>query len=115
MNQANSYTLCGAAVAASIVTVMMVAGCATESAPVAAPAGSTTVLVQIQPARIPPNPQGAFALSTVTGCNVTFLGQAAGTDTFRYAVAPTSRMPDVQQCIASLRTQPGVLAVSAAQ
>ena len=99
--------LCTLLVAAAL------AGCATDQPPMAAPAGSKTVDVQIQPARIPPNEQGAFALSTYTGCNIVFLGKAAGTDTFSYGVATTSRMATIDQCLASLRQQPGVLAVSA--
>lgn len=98
---------------ATLLVSAALAGCATDQPPMAAPAGSKTVDVQIQPARIPPNEQGAFALSTTTGCNVVFLGKAAGTDTFSYAVATTSRVSDFNQCLSSLRQQPGVLAVSA--
>jgi len=99
--------------ALALLLVAALAGCATDAPPRAAPAGSKTVDVQIQPARIPPNEQGAFALSTFTGCNVVFLGRAAGTDTFSYAVSTTSRVPEISQCLASLGQQPGVLAVSA--
>ena len=97
----------------ALLLAALLAGCATDQPPMAAPAGSKTVDVQIQPARIPPNEQGAFALSTFTGCNIVFLGKAAGTDTFSYGVATTSRMATIDQCLASLRQQPGVLAVSA--
>ena len=97
----------------ALLLVAALVGCATDAPPRAAPAGSKTVDVQIQPARIPPNEQGAFALATFTGCNVVFLGRAAGTDVFSYAVSTTSRVPEMSQCLASLSQQPGVLSVSA--
>ncbi len=68
---------------------------------------------KIQPARIPPNPQGAFALSTATGCDVIYIAKTSAVDTVTYAVRPTSRMPDLSQCVDSLRTQPGVESVAA--
>jgi hypothetical protein len=71
--------------------------------------------VKIQPARIPPNPQGAFALSTATGCDVIFVARSPDADTVTYAVRPTSRVPDAAQCAALLAQQPGVEAVAAAR
>ena len=68
---------------------------------------------RIQPARIPPNPQGAFALSTATGCDVIYISKTANTDTVTYAMRPTSRMPDLAQCVDSLKSQPGVESVTA--
>ena len=68
--------------------------------------------VRIQPARIPPNPQGAFALSTATGCDVIYVAKSQTVDTVTYAMRPTSRIPDQQQCVARLQDQPGVEAVS---
>jgi hypothetical protein len=68
--------------------------------------------VKIQPARIPPNPQGAFALSTATGCDVIYISKAMSADTVTYAVRPTSRIPDPAKCLDSLREQPGVESVS---
>ncbi len=68
--------------------------------------------VKIQPARIPPNPQGAFALSSATGCDVIYITKAMATDTVTYAVRPTSRIPDAAKCLDSLRGQPGVESVS---
>jgi len=113
----NRFELRWSAGATTLLCTLLIAaalaGCAKDQPPMAAPAGSKTVDVQIQPARIPPNEQGAFALSTYTGCNIVFLGKAAGTDTFSYGVATTQRMQTLDQCLASLRQQPGVLAVSA--
>lgn len=68
---------------------------------------------KIQPARIPPNPQGAFALSTATGCDVIYISKTSSTDTVTYAMRPTSRMPDLAQCVDSLKNQPGVESVTA--
>jgi hypothetical protein len=69
--------------------------------------------VRIQPARIPPNPQGAFALSTATGCDVIFVAKSPAVDTVTYAMRPTNRVPDVSQCEALLAQQPGVEGVTA--
>jgi len=71
--------------------------------------------VRIQPARIPPNPQGAFALSTATGCDVIFVARSAVADTVTYAMRPTNRVPDVSQCETLLAQQPGVEGVSPAR
>lgn len=80
------------------------------------PAGpSQLVNITLQPARISPNPQGAFALSEVTGCYVEFVGRGPAEPTFQFRVAPTQRMPSIEQCLESLRTQPGVTAVQVAK
>ncbi len=71
--------------------------------------------VKIQPARISPNPQGAFALSSTTGCDVIYIARAPAPDTVTYAVRPTSRIPDAKQCIEMLKEQPGVEAIVAAR
>ncbi len=68
--------------------------------------------VKIQPARISPNPQGAFALSTATGCDIIYVGKANSSDTVTYAVRPTSRVPDAAECVDRLRGQPGVEAIT---
>jgi hypothetical protein len=73
------------------------------------------VNLKIQPVRIPPNPQGALALGTVTGCRIDFVGTTPAADTWQFRVSPTSRMPTVDQCLASLKTQPGVLGVEPAK
>ena len=71
--------------------------------------------VRIQPARIPPNPQGAFALSSFTGCDVIYVGKTDSPETFTYAVRPTSRVPDAARCASLLSEQPGVVAMAAAR
>lgn len=68
---------------------------------------------RIQPARIPPNPQGAFALSSATGCDVIYIARTSTADTVTYAMRPTSRVPDLAQCVESLKSQPGVESVTA--
>lgn len=68
---------------------------------------------RIQPARIPPNPQGAFALSSATGCDVIYIAKTSAADTVTYAMRSTSRMPDLAQCVESLKKQPGVESVTA--
>ena len=64
--------------------------------------------VRIQPARISPNPQGAFGLSSATGCDVVYVARTDSPDVVTYAVRATSRTPDVDKCVARLRAQPGV-------
>lgn len=63
---------------------------------------------KIQPAKVTPNPQGAFGLSYETGCDVIYVMKAAAPDTVQFAVRPTSREPDAQRCVELLRTQPGI-------
>jgi hypothetical protein len=104
-----------AAFATVALTLGLTAGCSTP-----APSGKDAQIppsqlldVKIQPARIPPNPQGAFALSTATGCDVIYITKAMAADTVTYAVRPTSRIPDAATCVESLRREPGVESVSA--
>jgi hypothetical protein len=63
---------------------------------------------------ISPNPQGALLLSEVTGCYVEYVGKGPVEPVFQFNVGPTQRVPNIEQCIASLRTQPGVTAVQSA-
>jgi len=51
----------------------------------------------------------------VTGCRIDFVGTTPAADTWQFRVSPTSRMPTVDQCLASLKTQPGVLGVEPAK
>ena len=105
-----------AALAAAALTLGLSAGCSTTPAPSGKDAqipASQLYNVKIQPARIPPNPQGAFALSTATGCDVIYITKAATADTVTYAVRPTSRVPDAARCVESLRSEPGVESVAA--
>jgi hypothetical protein len=93
----------------------LLTACATDPAAPATEAripGATYYDVRIQPARISPNPQGAFMLSAGTGCDVVYVTKAAAADTVSYAMRPTSRIPDAKQCLELLKEQPGVEAVS---
>jgi hypothetical protein len=107
---------CAAMAAAIALSVGLLNGCATSATPGAKDAripAAQNYDVKIQPARIPPNPQGAFALSTATGCDVIYIAKAAAADTVTYAVRPTSRVPQASQCSVRLAQQPGVEGVSA--
>jgi hypothetical protein len=80
------------------------------------PTGAAELVnVTLQPARISPNPQGAMALSEVTGCFVEFVGRGSAESVFQFRVAPTARVPSVEQCLTSLRSQPGVTGVQLAK
>ena len=86
-------------------------GCATGSS---VPVGASQLMdVQLQPVRVPPSAQGAYALSIVTGCDIQYVGQAPGVETWRFRVQPTERVGTIDQCVASLKSQPGVLGVIA--
>lgn len=87
-------------------------GCATGAS---VPVGAGQLMdIQLQPVRVPPNAQGAYALGIVTGCDIQYVGQAPGLETWRFLVKATERVGTVDQCVASLKTQPGVLGVNAA-
>ena len=95
-----------------LAATVALAACASSDRNTDTPTGpGQLVNLKIQPVRIPPNPQGALALGTVTGCRIDYVGTTAAADTWQFRVSPTSRMPTVDQCLASLKTQPGVLAV----
>jgi hypothetical protein len=79
------------------------------------PTGATQLVnITLQPARVSPNPQGAMLLSEVTGCYVQYVGKGPTEPVFQFRVGPTQRMPTMDQCLASLRVQPGVTAVQVA-
>jgi hypothetical protein len=111
-------TLDNTAFATLAVFAVLASGCSTGPRP-----GTTDARipeahnydVKIQPARIPPNPQGAFALSTATGCDIIYVAKSPVAETVVYAVRPTSRVPDAAACTASLARQPGVESVAAAR
>ena len=87
-------------------------GCSTGAS---VPIGTSQLFdIQLQPVRVPPSPQGAMALSIVTGCDIQYVGEAPGSETWRFSVQPTQRVGSLEQCISSLKTQPGVLGVGAA-
>jgi hypothetical protein len=102
---------------ASAFAAVLLAGCASSSdRNTDTPTGpGQLVNLKIQPVRIPPNPQGALALGTVTGCRIDFVGTTPAADTWQFRVSPTARVPLVDQCLASLKTQPGVLGVEVAK
>lgn len=105
-----------ACLATAALTLGLSTGCSSTPSPSGKDAqipASQLYEVKIQPARISPNPQGAFALSAATGCDVIYITKAAVADTVTYAVRPTSRIPDSAKCVDSLRSQPGVESVSA--
>jgi hypothetical protein len=87
-------------------------GCATGSS---VPVGTSQLFdLQLQPVRVPPSDQGAMALSIVTGCDIQYVARAPGSETWRFRVQPTQRVMSLEQCVASLKTQPGVIGVNAA-
>jgi hypothetical protein len=76
------------------------------------PTGPVQLLdITLQPARVPPRPEGAMLLSAATGCYVEYVGKGAVEPVYQFKVAPTKRTPSLDQCIASLRGQPGVTGV----
>jgi hypothetical protein len=80
------------------------------------PAGPTQLLnITLQPVRVSPNPQGALLLSEATGCYVEYVGKGPAEPVFQFRVAPTERVPTMEKCLASLRSQPGVTAVAPAK
>ena len=100
-------TLALAAVAAAL------AACATGGTD--KPTGPTQLLnISLEPVRISPNPQGALLLSEATGCYVEYVGKGPVEPVFQFKVGPTQRVPNMDQCLASLRVQPGVTGVQAA-
>jgi hypothetical protein len=97
-----------------LVSAVGLSACASQDRNTDTPTGpGQLVSLKIQPVRIPPNPQGALALGTVTGCRIDYVGTTPAADTWQFRVSPTSRMPTVAQCLESLKTQPGVLGVEA--
>ena len=98
---------------ALIAVALALAACAAGSTQ---PTGPTQLVnVGLQPARITPNAQGAMALGVVTGCSVEFVGRGQGDLVWQFRVAPTARVPSLDACLSSLRTQPGVTAVDVAR
>jgi len=77
------------------------------------PVGPTQLFnITLQPVRVPPNPQGALLLGEATGCYIEYVGKGPAEPVFQFRVAPTDRVPTMEKCLASLRTQPGVTAVA---
>jgi hypothetical protein len=98
-------------ISASLVVVTAAQAAGTDQ-----PTGPSQLLnITLQPVRVPPNPQGALLLGEATGCYVEFVGKGATEPTFQFRVAPTKRVPTMDKCLASLRSQPGVTAVAPAK
>jgi hypothetical protein len=84
--------------------------CATGSS---TPTGAGQLVnVTLQPARVPPNPQGAMALSAVTGCDIQYVGRGPVEPVFQFQVRPSERVPQFERCLELLKVQPGVEGVS---
>jgi hypothetical protein len=97
-----------------LATSATLAACASSDRNTSTPTGPAQLVnLTLQPARVPPNPQGALALGAVTGCRIEFVGTSPEANTWQFSVAPTARMPSVAQCLESLKTQPGVTGVQA--
>ena len=73
------------------------------------------VNVTLQPARVPPHPNGALLLSAATGCYVEFVGKGPAEPVYQFRVGPTQRVGSLERCLESLRTQPGVTAAEVAK
>lgn len=71
--------------------------------------------ITLQPARIPPRAEGALMLSAATGCYVEYVGKGARDLVFQFRVAPTRRVGSIEECMTSLRGQPGVTGVQPAR
>jgi hypothetical protein len=100
--------------AAGALAAVALAACATGDTN--HPVGPTQLVnVTLQPARVPPHAQGALLLSTATGCYVEYVGRGPQEPVYQFRLAPTERTPTLQQCLASLRSQPGVTGVDAVQ
>jgi hypothetical protein len=92
-----------------LAATVALAACASSDRNTDTPTGpGQLVNLTLQPVRVSPNPQGALLLGSVTGCRIDYVGTTPAANTWQFRVSPTSRMPTVEQCLASLKTQPGV-------
>jgi hypothetical protein len=96
---ASAWTLALAAVIASA------SGCAAGRLP---DARGLDVLVRAAPATLAADAGGARAIAAATGCEAEFVRQLA-TGALLVRLWPTTRSPDVQQCLVRLKAMPGVL------
>jgi hypothetical protein len=90
--------------------VLGLAACATGASVPTGP--GQLVNITLQPVRVPPNPQGAMALSVATGCTIEFVGRGPVEPVFQFQVRPSERVPKFEQCLESLKVQPGVEGVA---
>jgi hypothetical protein len=95
----SAWTLALAAVIASA------SGCAAGRLP---DARGLDVLVRAAPAALAADAGGARAIAAATGCEAEFVRQLA-TGALLVRLWPTTRSPDVQQCLVRLKAMPGVL------
>lgn len=80
------------------------------------PTGPLQLLdITLQPARVPPRAEGALMLSAATGCYVEYVGKGPRELVFQFRVAPTRRVGSIEECVTSLRGQPGVTGVQPAR
>jgi len=104
------------AVKVVFVSAALCVSAAADAAGTDKPAGPPQLLnITLQPVRVSPNPQGALLLSEATGCYVEYVGKGPAEPVFQFRVAPTERVPAMERCLASLRSQPGVTAVAPAK
>jgi hypothetical protein len=95
-----------------LATTAALAACAATNQNTDTPTGpGQLVNLTLQPARVSPNPQGALLLGSWTGCRIDYVDRAAGENVWQFRVSPTARVPKVEQCLESLRGQPGVTGV----
>lgn len=77
------------------------------------PAGPLQLVnINLQPARVSPNPQGALLLAEATGCYIEFVGRGQQPGQYQFRVAPTQKVSAFDACLESLRRQPGVTGVA---
>jgi hypothetical protein len=95
---------------APLLALAALAACASDTSHPVGPLES--VLITLQPARITPHERGALLLSTFTGCYVEFVGKGPSEFVYEFKIAPTRRVPSLDQCLTSLRNQPGVTAIA---
>lgn len=101
---------------ALFVSVSLCAVAAADAAGTDKPASPPQLFnLTLQPVRVPPNPQGALLLGEATGCYIEYVGKGPAEPVFQFRVAPTQRVPTLEKCLASLRTQPGVTGVAPAK
>jgi hypothetical protein len=95
-----------------LATTVALAACATTSQNTDTPTGpGQLVNLTLQPARVSPNPQGALLLGSWTGCRIDYVDRGPGENVWQFRVSPTARVPKIEQCLESLRGQPGVTGV----
>jgi hypothetical protein len=80
------------------------AGCASGRLP---DARGLDVIVKAKPTSIAPDAAGARSVQTATGCETEFV-RVLATGAIVLRLWPTRNAPDVQQCLAKVKSLPGV-------